>query len=247
MKNQRIETLQSALEQMQYALDGTQKMLSERDSRMQLLQASLDNSQPAMSIARKAIEERDMKLNAFEMLLHMGESQIQDNAKALDEAFQGIKEKDEQIKVLQARVDERDLRIDDMERSLGLSQSQLAERDWQINAHESKISDLQDKLHSIDREHASEAVATAPGGTASNFKLLSESVAGSVADDDNESEDWVQVGALTKFSALRSLHFGAPRDVRGQIVRTVPPHAVRPSPCLCLPLFPKLAVSMARE
>ena len=109
---------------------------------------------------------------------------------------------------------------------------------------------LQDKLHSIDREHASEAVATAPGGTASNFKLLSESVAGSVAVDDNESEDWVdwvQVGALTKFSALRSLHFGAPRDVRGQIVRTVPPHAVRPSPCLCLPLFPKLAVSMARE
>ena len=239
MKNYRIETLQSALEQMQYALDGAQRMLSERDARMQLLQASLDNSQPAMSIARKAIEERDMKLNAFQILLQMGESQVQENVKALDEAMNGLKMKDEQIKLLQARVDERDLRIDDMEHSLGLSQSLLAEKDWQINAHESKLLDLQDKLHSIDRENANEAAAAVPETPVGNFRLLNGSIAGSVASDDESYQDCVQMGTL-KFGALRSLHFGDPRDVRGQIVRTVPPFAVcrrctgLPS-LLCLP------------
>ena len=63
--------IQSALEQMQYALDRTQNTLGERESRMHLLQASLDNSHPAMSIARKAIEERDMKLNAFQVYTYI--------------------------------------------------------------------------------------------------------------------------------------------------------------------------------
>lgn len=252
-KSQRIETLQSALEQMQFALDRTQNMMSEREARLQLLQASLDNSQPAMSIARKAIEERDMKLNAFQVLLHMGESQVQENVKALDQAMQSLKDKDENLKQLQAMIDERDLRIGDMETTLGQSRNEMAEKDWQvsartdalylssqplylcfpqmaavnahaapkslniprvlhmyflyivnlliqpgvlcqnqINAHESKISDLHEKLHSIDREHASESVNQ---GVASASRMLNDSINDVTAPDDY---DRVQV---------RSLHF----------------------------------------
>ena len=132
-KSQRIETLQSALEQMQYALDRTQNMIGERDARIQLLQSSLDNAQPAMAIARKAIEERDMKLNAFHILLEMGESHVQENAKALDNAMQKLKEKDENLKVLQDMVWQKDMSISGMADKLNQTTTQMAEREWQVN------------------------------------------------------------------------------------------------------------------
>ncbi len=215
LKNQRIETLQSALDQMQFALDRTQKMMSEKESRLQLLQSSLDNSQPAMMIARKAIEERDMKLSAFHVLLSMGESQVQENVKLLDKANESLKEKDEDLKVLKAQLEEKDERITGMERSMTEWNSEIAEKDWQINAHESKISDLQDKLHSIDREQANE---TTNQPAANTSRVLGESVTGGIGPDDL---DRIQVGAL-RFAALRSLNFGEPRDVRGSVVRAVP-------------------------
>ena len=215
LKDQRIETLQGALDQMQYAFDRTQKTISERESRLQLLQSTLDTSQPAMMIARKAIEERDMKLSAFQVLLNMGESQVQENVKALDEAMHSLKEKDENLKVLKAQLDEKDERIVSMEQSMAGWSAEIAEKDWQINAHESKISDLQDKLHSIDRDHANESM-TQQAANAS--RILSDSLTGGAGSDES---DRVQVGAL-RFVALRSSNFGEARDVRGSVIKTVP-------------------------
>ena len=82
-KDDRLDTLGSALEQLQFAFERQQKVLSDREARLALLQASLENSQPAMALCRSAIEERDMKINALNVLLHMGEAQVHENVKAL--------------------------------------------------------------------------------------------------------------------------------------------------------------------
>jgi len=62
----------------------------------------------------------------------MGESQVHENVKALDDSMRTIKEKDEALKVLQARVDEKDMRMADMDSSIHMWRSEVAEKDWQV-------------------------------------------------------------------------------------------------------------------
>jgi len=117
----------------------------------------------------------------------------------------------------------------------------------QINAHESKISDLQEKLHSIDREQASESLHQPPPNTTT---ILNDSGAHSsklahththayereaVGEAGEETMDRVQAGGLY-FNALRSSNFGEARDIRGEVVRAIPLLAV----CSFLPTFSPL-------
>ena len=74
-----------------------------------------------------------MKLNAFHILLEMGESHVQENAKALDNAMQKLKEKDENLKVLQDMVWQKDMSISGMADKLNQTTTQMAEREWQVN------------------------------------------------------------------------------------------------------------------
>ena len=114
-----------------------------------------------------------------------------------------LKDKDEELKVLSCKMSQLETSVN--------------EKDWQISTHEHEIDESQ--LNLIDRDQAGESGGEV--GIVNSNRMLRDSIYDSLV---GETYDCVQVGTLS-FMALRSLHFGEPRDVRGQVVRTVPPLA----------------------